>query len=122
MANDYEVEELDILDQDNRVWLVNNQAETIRQAAKLYGKEHQKVVAIEELSELQKEICKDLRGIGDRKHIVEEIADVEIMLTQLKEFYEVKGAELRSAKCGKLRRLKSRILEKLRKKMGATNG
>lgn len=44
----------------------------------------QKVVAVEELSELTKEITKELRGIGDLKHLSEEIADVEIMLEQMK--------------------------------------
>lgn len=49
-----------------------------------FGVENQCIVAIEELSELQKELTKMLRGDGIRLHIVEEIADVEIMLDQLK--------------------------------------
>ncbi len=32
-----------------------------------YGKESQSIVAIEELSELQKELCKMLRGIGKHR-------------------------------------------------------
>lgn len=47
----------------------------------------QKTVAVEEMSELTKELVKDLRGIADEKHIAEEIADVEIMLEQLKIIY-----------------------------------
>ena len=47
----------------------------------------QKIVAIEELSELQKEITKDLRGNANDEHIAEEMADVEIMLDQLKIMY-----------------------------------
>jgi hypothetical protein len=43
--------------------------------------------AIEEMSELQKELCKLLLGKGDREHIAEEMADVEIMLGQLKEMF-----------------------------------
>ena len=34
-----------------------------------YGEEKQCIVAIEELSECQKEICKALRGKGDREHL-----------------------------------------------------
>lgn len=55
--------------------------------ASYYGKESQSIVAIEELSELQKELCKMLRGIGNPEHLAEEIADVEIMLCQIKELY-----------------------------------
>lgn len=47
----------------------------------------QKIVAVEEMSELTKELVKDLRGIADEKHIAEEMADVEIMLEQLKIIY-----------------------------------
>ena len=51
-----------------------------------FGKKEQITVAIEELSELQKELCKHLRYFGkiDVEHISEEMADVEIMLEQLK--------------------------------------
>lgn len=48
----------------------------------------QKIVAIEELSELQKEITKDLRGNANDEHIAEGMADVEIMLEQLKIMYD----------------------------------
>lgn len=49
-----------------------------------FGEHNQYVVAIEELSECQKEVCKMLRGIGDMNHLAEEIADATIMLEQLK--------------------------------------
>ena len=54
--------------------------EVLEAALSAYGSEIQRVVAIEELSELQKELCKSLRGQTDRQHIAEEIADVQIML------------------------------------------
>ena len=41
------------------------------------------VVAIEELSELQKELCKHLRDKTNMQNIIEEIADVVIMVEQL---------------------------------------
>ncbi|WP_289103773.1 hypothetical protein, partial [uncultured Fusobacterium sp.] len=46
-----------------------------------------KMIAVEELSELQKEICKDLRGFDRREEIKEEMADVYICLQLLKEIY-----------------------------------
>ena len=48
-----------------------------------FGKEQQMVVVVEELSELQKEVCKILRGGGHLEHIAEEMADVQICLDQL---------------------------------------
>lgn len=49
-----------------------------------YGEENQLVVALEELSEVQKEICKFLRGFGNAGHLAEEIADATIMLEQVR--------------------------------------
>ena len=57
------------------------------QAVALNGLEEQLTVAIEELSEVQKEICKVLRGEGSIDHLAEEIADATIMLEQLRLFY-----------------------------------
>ena len=48
-----------------------------------FGVENQSVVAVEELSELQKEVCKMLRKIGNVHNLAEEIADVQIILEQL---------------------------------------
>ena len=53
----------------------------------MYGKSNQLVVALEELSECQKEICKTLRGTGDLEHLAEEIADATIMLEQVRLIY-----------------------------------
>jgi hypothetical protein len=58
-----------------------------------FGKEAQTIVAIEELSELQKELCKYLRDLKNGLHrnispIVEEIADVKIMLQQLELIFD----------------------------------
>ena len=52
-----------------------------------YGEEAQCIVAIEELSECAKEICKVLRGKGDPQHLAEEIADATIMLEQIRYFF-----------------------------------
>lgn len=44
----------------------------------------QSIVALEELSEAQKEICKFLRERGDLSHLAEEVADATIMLEQIR--------------------------------------
>lgn len=58
--------------------------EILNKAIEVYGEDSQLNVAIEEMAELQKEICKRKRGIGSNLNLAEEIADVEIMLSQLK--------------------------------------
>lgn len=47
------------------------------------GTDAQIIVAIEEMSELIKELTKHLRNKGDIDHISEEMADVKIMMHQL---------------------------------------
>ena len=49
----------------------------------------QSVVALEELSEAQKEICKMLREKGDIDHLAEEIADATIMLEQMRHYFGI---------------------------------
>ena len=56
----------------------NKEARIINDALKLYGVRAQTVVAIEELSELQKELCKAFRGYLNFDHLAEEIADVKL--------------------------------------------
>jgi NTP pyrophosphatase (non-canonical NTP hydrolase) len=68
----------------------------------------EKVVAIEELSELTKEIAKDIRGITNYKNIAEEMADVEIMLEQMKIIYNNNDLVDRY-KVEKLQRIKERL-------------
>lgn len=48
-----------------------------------YGEKIQCIVAIEELSECAKELCKVLRGKGDPENLAEEIADARICLEQM---------------------------------------
>lgn len=48
-----------------------------------YG-HHQLIIAMEELSELQKEVSKKLRGKGNQAAILEEIADVYIILKYIR--------------------------------------
>lgn len=61
-----------------------NEDAILRKALETYGSSAQINMVFEEMSELQKELCKHLRGKDNRTEIAEEIADVEIMLTQMK--------------------------------------
>lgn len=61
-------------------------------ALRTYGVNIQAVVAIEELSELQKEICKALRGECNTDNLAEEIADATIMLEQLRDIFDINDA------------------------------
>lgn len=81
----------------------------ILKALEHFGFNRQKVKAVEELGELQNAILRDLDGRGNYNNIVEEIADVEIMLIELKAMYEIPPSEIEEMKAKKILRLKRRI-------------
>ena len=85
-----------------------NETEVLRRALDTYGSVMQIVVTMEEMSELQKELCKDLRGRGSIEHIAEEIADVEIMLEQMKILFCC-ADDVRDWRRRKVERLKERL-------------
>ncbi len=78
------------------------------QAIEKWGKAAQVTMVFEEMSELQKELCKNLRGKENGIEIAEEIADVEIMLDQMKIIFDIEEAVNRH-KAVKVSRLKDRI-------------
>lgn len=55
----------------------------LRRAIVTYGGRSQTLMVMEEMAELQKELCKRERGADNIAAIAEEIADVQIMLTQM---------------------------------------
>ena len=57
--------------------------EILLSALTKWGAGMQTVMVFEEMAELQKELCKNLRGKDNRGYIAEEIADVRIMLDQM---------------------------------------
>ena len=89
-----------------------------------FGEVAQVTMVFEEMSELQKELCKWLRGntdVAERYRIAEEIADVEIMLAQMKLLFDNRGLVL-SYRREKTALLAGRI-EKIRKnREEETNG
>lgn len=82
----------------------------LKLAIHLYGKDAQMLMAIEEMSELTKAICKVFRmGENDtpevREHVREEIADCKIMIAQMEIIFgSADGWENR-----KLQRLEDRM-------------
>lgn len=72
--------------------------------------EKQIIVAIEELSELQKELCKSLRGKENKENIIEEIADVLIMIDQIIMYYDLNAEEIYKVVDYKITRTKDRLL------------
>ena len=62
-----------------------------KEALETWGGTAQMLVAVEEMSELQKEILKNVnRKKDNRAQIIEETADVLIMLEQLQLYYGIK--------------------------------
>lgn len=84
------------------------QSDTYAEAVRTYGKQSQLVMAMEEMSELTKELSKNLRGAANAAALAEEIAGVEIMLEQLKIIY-CNRALVDRIRAEKLVRLSDRI-------------
>ena len=82
-----------------------------RSAIDTYGSVMQITVVFEEMSELQKELCKYLRGSGSQENIAEEIADVEIMMEQMKMLFNWETSVLQVRE-KKVKRLKERMEQK----------
>ena len=62
----------------------------LKRALKTWGEQAQMMMVVEEMSELMKEILKNIcRHKDNIDQIIEETADVEIMLAQLKEKYQI---------------------------------
>ena len=89
---------------------------TLEKAIETYGKDMQLTVAVEEFSELIKEICKSKRGADNRDAIIEEMADCYIMLEQLSIIFDIKYSDIKGEMVEKLGRLESRLEE------GSENG
>lgn len=75
------------------------------QAVKHFGSDSRILLAIEEMAELQKELCKHSRGRDNYYNIAEEIADVQIMLEQLMIMFDCRET-VEEWKFAKLMRLK----------------
>ena len=88
---------------------MSEEIEIMRSAIRKNGKVMQTVVAIEEMSELQKELSKFIRGKGNRENLIEEVADVLVMVTQIQLMYYIPDDEVEKVMRLKLNRLKERM-------------
>ena len=85
--------------------------EIYKRALSVYGEKNQVVMVFEEMSELQKALTKYLRGVCDKRTIADEIADVEIMLEQMKLLFNIEK-EVEERKQFKVERLMTRLDQK----------
>lgn len=82
--------------------------EIYKAALKQWGPDAQTLMVFEEMSELQKELCKSARGKQNKEAIAEEIADVYIMLGQMILLHKC-AEEVEEQKARKLERLEAQI-------------
>lgn len=86
--------------------------ELIEQVTSHFGEKNQLIKAIEEMSELQKELCKVVLNpnltIKPTDEIIDELADVEIMTAQLRHIFGI-SEQVDERKEFKIERLKKRI-------------
>lgn len=88
----------------------NQEYKIYKDAIDFFGTTSQKIMVIEEMSELTKELCKELRDRGNIENIADELADVEITLAQIKMIYDI-DETVEDHKDYKLRRFASRMDE-----------
>lgn len=83
--------------------------------AEHYGYDAQREILYEEMSELTKAISKYRRDNSKKNfdNLVEEIADVEVMLHQIKHFLGINPKYVEQIKIGKVNRTKQRIAKEL---------
>lgn len=91
----------------------------LERAIETYGEDMQLNVAIEEFSELIKEICKHKRGEDNLDNIIEEMADCYIMMKQLEIIFDIKIDQISAKANQKMVRLERRLAEKENKNANA---
>jgi ubiquinone biosynthesis protein UbiJ len=95
-------------DTQEKIHKNNYKKKVYSRAINTYGTTAQVIMVFEEMAELQKELSKHLRGKENRTEIAEEIADVEIMLEQMKLIYDTED-EVEKVKKHKIQRLAERL-------------
>lgn len=82
-----------------------------KKIADYYGIERQKAKTIEEMAELTKALLKHTGSKATLENIIEEIADVEVMLEQIKYLYRISDESVDEYKAYKIHRQNVRIAE-----------
>ena len=81
----------------------------LKRALETWGEEAQMLMVVEEMSELMKEVLKNInRKKNNIDEIIEETADVEIMLEQLKENYKI-AEKVEAYKKDKIKLIEQRL-------------
>jgi hypothetical protein len=88
---------------------VQNEKEILERCLSTWGKTSQITMVFEEMSELQKELCKNLRGRENIPEILDEIADVTLMLAQIKILFDISDESLQEKIRYKLFRIVDRL-------------
>ena len=70
------------------------------------------IIGMEELSELQKEISKAIRGKLDRIGLIEEMIDVEHTIDVIKNVFNISNQELEKVRYVKLEQIKAKCRDK----------
>lgn len=90
----------------------------LKRALQTWGEQPQMLMVIEEMSELMKEILKNISRKKDNiAAIIEETADVEIMLEQLKENYQIEE-QVAAYKADKIKVIEQRLNDWDKKETG----
>lgn len=93
--------------------MTSEELKIFRNALQTFGMQAQILMVLEEMAELQKELCKYLRnGESDDCRIAEELADVEIMLDQMKLLFGT----------GRVQREREKKVQRLRARLDAQAG
>ena len=83
--------------------------EILSAAVATWGQDAQAKMLLEEMAELQKEICKAWRGKDNTVEIAEEVADVEVMLAQIKMIFGI-DTSVGVYRDAKIERLRQRLI------------
>ncbi len=86
----------------------SERANIYHEAINKWGDFAQKLMAIEEMAELIQALCKDFRGKLDLLNVIEETADVKIMMEQLEILFGTSEA-VEAAMDTKIDRLRGRL-------------
>jgi NTP pyrophosphatase (non-canonical NTP hydrolase) len=91
-----------------RMAMTEEERAVFQKALDTWGGDAQILCLLEEMAELQDALCKHKRGRRTTDDIAEEIADVEIMLNQMKLYFRVEE-EVKAQRARKVGRVEERL-------------
>ena len=94
------------------------QKNALVKALEKFGSISELIITVEELSELQKEVTKQLRNEGKMENLVEEMADVYIVMEYLKLIFAINDEDIKTEIAFKIDRLISRLGEENEQQKG----